>query len=92
MGYLPVADVELFACKKVTRYVPFIGALGERRCSPYLPLTSALEGGEWSASRPGRALPPYKEPPVPTVQGAGWAPEPVLTQRLEEKSYTSVGV
>jgi hypothetical protein len=27
-------------------------------------LTSALAGGEWSASRPG-ALPPGKEPPVP---------------------------
>jgi hypothetical protein len=38
-------------------------------------------GGEWSASRPGRAL-----PPGPTGQEAGWAPEPVWTQRLEEKS------
>jgi hypothetical protein len=37
--------------------------------------------GEWSASRPGRAL-----PPVPTVQEAGWAPDEVWTQRLEEKS------
>jgi hypothetical protein len=27
--------------------------------------------GEWSASRPGRALPPGKGPPVPTVQEAG---------------------
>jgi hypothetical protein len=27
--------------------------------------TSALDGGEWSALRPGRALPPRKEPPVP---------------------------
>jgi hypothetical protein len=39
--------------------------------------------GEWSASRPGRALPPGKEPPVPTVQEAGWAPEPVWKQRLK---------
>jgi hypothetical protein len=52
---------------------------------------SALEGGEWSPSRPGRALPPGKEPPVPIVQEAGWAPEPVWTQRLEEKSSASVG-
>jgi hypothetical protein len=35
---------------------------------------------------PGRAL-----PPVPIVQEAGWAPEPVWTQRLEEKSSDSVG-
>jgi hypothetical protein len=42
--------------------------LRDRRYSSYSFLTSALEGGEWSASRPGRALPPDKEPPVPTVQ------------------------
>jgi hypothetical protein len=64
--------------------------LGERRYSSYSFLTSALEGGEWSASRHGRALPPGKQPPVPTVQEAGWAPEPVWTQRLEEKSSASV--
>jgi hypothetical protein len=54
--------------------------LSDRRYSSYSFLTSALEGGEWSASRPGRALPRGKEPPVPTVQEAGWAPEPVWTQ------------
>jgi hypothetical protein len=47
--------------------------------------------GEWSASRPGRALPPGKEPPVPIVQEAGWASEPVWTQKLEEKSFASIG-
>jgi hypothetical protein len=41
------------------------GTLGERRYSSYSFLISALDGGEWSASRPGRALPPGKEPPVP---------------------------
>jgi hypothetical protein len=30
---------------------------------------------------------PAEGPPVPIVQEAGWAPEPVWTQRLEEKSY-----
>jgi hypothetical protein len=59
--------------------------LGDRRYSSYSFLTSALKGGEWSASRPGRALLPGKEPPVPIVQEAVWAPEPVWTQRLEEK-------
>jgi hypothetical protein len=63
---------------------------GDRRYSSYSFLTSALEVGEWSASRSGRALPPGKEPPVPTVQEAGWAPEPVWTQRLEGKSSASV--
>jgi hypothetical protein len=65
--------------------------LGDRRYSSYSLLTWALEGGEWSASRPGRALPPGKEPPVPTGREAGWAPEPVWTQSLEEKSSASVG-
>jgi hypothetical protein len=59
--------------------------------SSYSFLTSALGGGEWSASRHGRALPPGKGPPVPIVQKAGWAPEPVWTQRLEEKSAASAG-
>jgi hypothetical protein len=59
--------------------------------SSYSFSTSALDGGEWSASRPGRALPPGKGPPVPIVQEAGWAPEPVWTQRLEEKSFSTDG-
>jgi hypothetical protein len=37
--------------------------LGDRRNSSYSFLTSALEGGEWSASRPGSALPPGIKPP-----------------------------
>ena len=41
-------------------------------------MTTTVEGGEGSASRPGRSLPPGKDP-VPIVQEAGWAPEPVWT-------------
>jgi hypothetical protein len=44
---------------------------GDRRYSFYSLLTSALEGGEWSASRPGRGLPPGKEPPGTHCIG-GW--------------------
>jgi hypothetical protein len=44
-------------------------------------------GSERSASRPGRTLAPGKGPPVLIVQEAGWAPEPVWTQRLEKKSF-----
>jgi hypothetical protein len=40
--------------------------------------TSALDGGEGSAARLGRTLPPRKDP-VPIVQEAGWAPGPVWT-------------
>jgi hypothetical protein len=52
--------------------------------SSYSLTTSALDGGE--LSRPRRALPPGKGPLVPIVQEAGWASEPIWTQRLEEKS------
>jgi hypothetical protein len=41
-------------------------------------MTSALEGGEWSAARPGPYFTPGKDP-VPIVQEAGWAPGPVWT-------------
>jgi len=41
-------------------------------------MTAALEGGEWSAARPGRTLPPGKDP-VPILQEAGWVPGPVWT-------------
>jgi hypothetical protein len=33
------------------------------------------------------ALYPRGKDPVPIVQEAGWAPEPVWTQRLQEKSH-----
>ena len=39
---------------------------------------AALEGGEWSAARPGRTFPPGKDT-VPIVQEAGWDPGPVRT-------------
>jgi hypothetical protein len=35
---------------------------GERMLSSYSFLTSAIDGGEWSASRPDRALPREKDP------------------------------
>jgi hypothetical protein len=56
--------------------------------SSYSFSTSALNGGEWSALRPSRALAPGKGPSVTIVQEAGCAPEPVWTQRLEKKSFS----
>jgi hypothetical protein len=40
-------------------------------------MTTTLEGGEGSASRPGHFTP--RKDPVPIVQEAGWAPKPVWT-------------
>jgi hypothetical protein len=59
--------------------------------SSYSFSTSVLLGGKWLASSSGRDLPPGKGPPVPIVQEAGWAPEPVWEHRLEEKSLASAG-
>jgi hypothetical protein len=54
-------------------------------------LTSALDGGEWSASRPGSALPPGKGTPVPIGLETGCASELIWSRRLEEKSFASAG-
>jgi hypothetical protein len=40
---------------------------------------------------PAALYPRGMDPPVPIGQEAGWAAEPVWTQRLEEKSSASVG-
>jgi hypothetical protein len=81
--YMKAKAVPLHATKA-------LGA-GGRRHSTYSFSTSGLYGGEWSASRSGRALAPGTKPPVPTVQEAGCATEPVWTERLEEESFTSAG-
>jgi hypothetical protein len=75
---------------KQSGYTPW-RSFGGEEYSSYSFSTSALDEGEWSESCPGRALPPVKGPPVPIVQEAEWAPEPVWTQKLEEKSFAPAG-
>jgi hypothetical protein len=60
---------------------------GERKYSSYSFSTSALDGGERSASRPSRAL-----PLVLIGLEAGWTPELVWTQRLEKNSLSQSGI
>jgi hypothetical protein len=67
------------------------GGAWERRYSSYSFTTSALDGGEWSASHLGRALPPGKGHRLPVVQETAWAPEPVWTQRPEKNKSASAG-
>jgi hypothetical protein len=43
----------------------------------YAFLTSALDGGEWSASRPG-GFTPGEKAPVPIGEEAVWVLEPVM--------------
>jgi hypothetical protein len=71
--------------KELSRYHN-VGVKREMRYSSYSFLTSTLYGGEWLASRHLLVL-----APVPIVQKAVWAPEPVWTQRLEENSFASAG-
>jgi hypothetical protein len=54
----------------VSRYTPW-RRLGERSYSSYSFSTSALDGGEWSASRPGRAFTPGERTPGAHCTG-GW--------------------
>jgi hypothetical protein len=65
------------------------GAWGERTCKSNSFLSSALEGNNWSASRPGRALHLETGVSEPVVQEALWAAKTVWTQRLEEKPSAS---
>jgi hypothetical protein len=66
-------------------------AWGERRYSSYSFSTSVLDGGEWSASRPGRAFTP-RERTTGTHCTGGWVgPEQIWTQRIEEKSLAPAG-
>jgi hypothetical protein len=72
--------------KKLSHSTP-MEAQGGRGCIAPTHSRPRHRWGEWSASRPGLALPLGKEPPIPIIQEAGWVPEPVWTQRLEEKSF-----
>jgi hypothetical protein len=79
-----------FVKVKQSRYTPW-RRLGERRYSSYSFTTSALDGVSGQHHAPAELYPPGKGPPVPIVQEARWAPEPVWTQRLEEKFFATAG-
>jgi hypothetical protein len=61
-------------------------ALGvDRRYSSYPFLPSALDGGEWSVSRPGRSLTPWKDHGIHCIQETWWAPKSVWTHEARGK-------
>jgi hypothetical protein len=78
-------------CLKLKKSSPTTRHGGSLGGGVLLILDLCIRRCESSASRPGRALPPGKGPLVPIGQEAGWPPEPVWTQRLEEKSFASAG-
>jgi hypothetical protein len=57
----PFVNIWVFVCIKKVKLSATChgGTWGERRYSSYSYLNPALHGGEWSASRPGHALPRY---------------------------------
>jgi hypothetical protein len=59
------------------------GACGDRKHSSY---SFPTLDGEGASIMPWPRFSPGKRTPVPTVREPGWVPEPVWTQRLEEKS------
>jgi hypothetical protein len=60
---------------KHSLYTPW-RRLGERRYSSYSFSTSALDGGEWSASRPGRAFTTGERTPGTHWRGGWVGPRP----------------
>jgi hypothetical protein len=62
---------QLYASVKSSPATRHGGAWGERKYSSYSFTTSALDGGEWSASRPGRAITPGERTPRTHCTG-GW--------------------
>jgi hypothetical protein len=59
---------------------------GERIYSSYSFTSSALDGTSSQRHAPAALYPRRNDPPVPIRQEIGWAPEPVWTRRLQEKS------
>jgi len=59
-------------------------AQGERMYKSYSLTTSALDGGDWLASRPGHALPRGKDPQYPLDRKPGGPQSWCGHNRLEE--------
>ena len=74
-GYKQVSENSVIA--KVLPITGHWGPEAEQRYSSTLSWPRRLDGGRWSAPRPG-SFTPGKDP-VPIVQEAGWGPGPVWT-------------
>jgi hypothetical protein len=74
---------------KVKIKVPLTDSKAQRGVKAKLSslLTSAVEGGGWSAPRPGYFIP--GKDTLPIVQKAGWAPGPVWTG-AENLAHTAI--
>jgi hypothetical protein len=73
---------------KLSRHKPWMSLEGEK---VYSYLTSVLDGGEWSASLPGRVLPPGERTPGIHWTGGWVGPRAGLDAEAGRKSSASVG-
>jgi hypothetical protein len=81
-----------FSKVKWPRYMLWM-ALGGRGSKQILFFLNLVTRRGWVVSiTPPPSLPPRKGPTVSIVHETGWAPEPVWSQKLEQKSSASVGV
>jgi hypothetical protein len=76
---------------KQSRYTPWRRLGGRRGIAPTHSRPRHLMGVSGQRHAPAALLPPGKGPLVPIGQEAGWALEPVWTQRIEEKSFAPAG-
>jgi hypothetical protein len=77
-------DNHVLAHKKQSRLHAMEALGGRGGIAPTHSRSRHLMGVSGQRHAPAALLPPGKGPPVPIVQEAGWAPEPVCTQRLED--------
>jgi hypothetical protein len=80
----------IFIKVKLSRYTPW-RRLGGDEVLPLLILDLGTRQGWVISVTPQPRFTLGKEPLVQIAQESGWAPEPVWTQRLEEKSSASIG-
>jgi hypothetical protein len=72
----------------VPNYAPcHEGVMGEWRYSSTHSLTSALDGGEWSASRPGRFIPKERAPGTNWI--GGWVGTRIVLDAVVKRKIPS---
>jgi hypothetical protein len=87
--------MELICCLDAVGLQLYVNVKVKGKADPLAPTHSRPRnwmGVSGQRHAPAALLPPGKGPTVPIVQEAGWAPEPVWTQRLEEKSFAPAGI
>jgi hypothetical protein len=85
---LSISNIVYIKSSPATRHE---GACGREGIAPTHSRPRHYMGVSDQRHDPAALLPPRKGPPVPIVQEAGWAPETVWTQRIEEKSFAPAG-